>query len=231
MQRRHYRTETTFRYNFCNKCTKQIGGKNLNFDFVCVFLEESTEWSCQKCDFVTPSSAVNTVITTIENEITALQELETSTENIKLCENVLTKYNKILHPNQYLLVNMKENLIDMYGWQLSNQIENDNDVIECLDRKILLCREVLAVLNIIHPGLNRARAMSIYEIFTSIGAIIKRNSASIVNRDQLINESKQLVSECLTIFEWEDKTSLEFYLADICRKIATDLQSLQEFIL
>lgn len=119
----------------------------------------------------------------------------------------------------------------MYGWQLSNHIENDNEVIECLDRKIVLCRQVLSVLNVIHPGLNRARGMALYEIFTSIGAVIKRNTASIVNRDQLIDESKLLLTECLTIFEWEDETSLEKYLADICRKIAGELQALQEFTL
>lgn len=193
------------------------------------YSDKTCEWKCQKCSFVTPSTAVDLVITTIDNEITALQELETSIENIKLCENILTKYSKILHPNHYLMVNMKENLIDMYGWQLSNQIENDNEIIECLNRKIVLGRQVLDVLNVIHPGLNRARGMTLYEIFTSIGAVIKRNTASIFNRDQLIDESRKLLNECLTIFDWEDETSLEHYLADICRKIATDLQALQEF--
>lgn len=169
------------------------------------------------------------VITTIDGEIKALQELETSIENIKSCENVLTKYSKILHPNHYLLITMKENLIDMYGSQLSNQTDNDNDVIRCLDRKLVLCREVLSVLNVIQPGLNRARGMLIYEIFTSIGAIIKKNPSSVFNRGQLIKECKQLMNECLTIFEWEDESSLEYYLADICRKIADDLRSIEEF--
>ena len=169
------------------------------------------------------------MVTTIEGEIGQLQELETSIENIKLCENVLTKYSKILHPNHHLLVSLKENLIDMYGWQLSNQIDNDATIIECLDRKIALCKEVLSVLNVIQPGLNRARAMLIYEIYTSIGAIIKKNSASVANRSQHIEEAKRLLSECLTIFEWEDESSLEFYLADICRKIADELRSMEEF--
>lgn len=193
--------------------------------------DELAEWKCQKCSFTTPGSAIQTVVTTIEGEIGQLQELETSIENIKLCENVLTKYSKILHPNHHLLVSLKENLIDMYGWQLSNQIDNDATVIECLDRKIALCKEVLSVLNVIQPGLNRARAMLIYEIYTSIGAIIKKNSASVANRSQHIEEAKRLLSECLTIFEWEDESSLEFYLADICRKIADELRSMEEFSL
>lgn len=191
--------------------------------------DETAEWKCQKCAFTTPGAAVQTVVTTIDSELTQLQELETSIENIKLCETVLNKYSKILHPNHHLLVGLKENLIDMYGWQLSNQINNDTEVIECLDRKIALCREVLNVLNVIQPGLNRARAMLIYEIYTSIGAIIKKNSASVANRGQHIDEAKRLLSECLTTFEWEDESSLEFYLADICRKIADDLRSMQEF--
>lgn len=158
-----------------------------------------------------------------------MQEVETSIENIKLCENVLTKYSKILHPNNHLLINLRENLIDMYGWQLSNQIDNDAVIIQCLDRKISLCREVLDTLNVIQPGLNRARAMLIYEIFTSTGAIIKKNSALVTNRSQHIEEAKRLLNECLTIFEWEDESSLEFYLADICRKIADELRTVEEF--
>lgn len=169
------------------------------------------------------------MVTTIQGEMEQLQEVETSIENIKLCENVLTKYSKMLHPNHHLLVNLKENLIDMYGWQLSNQIDNDATLIGCLDRKIALCKEVLSVLNVIQPGLNRARAMLLYEIYTSIGAIIKKSSASVANRSQLIEEAKRLLYECLTIFEWEDESSLEFYLADICRKIAGELQSMEEF--
>lgn len=127
------------------------------------------------------------------------------------------------------MISLRENLIDMYGWQLSNQIDNDNLVVQWLDRKIALCREVLNVLNIIQPGLNRARAMLIYEIYTSLGAIIKKNSSSVPNRGQHIDEAKILLNEILTVFEWEDETSLERYLADICRKIADDLRALQEF--
>lgn len=129
------------------------------------------------------------------------------------------------------MVNLKENLIDMYGWQLSNQIDNDATIIECLDRKIALCREVLKVLSLIQPGLNRARAMLIYEIYTSIGAIIKKSGAAVANRGEHIKEAKNLLQECLTIFEWEDESSLEFYLADICRKIADELRSMEEFTL
>lgn len=117
----------------------------------------------------------------------------------------------------------------MYGWQLSNQIDNDATVIECLDRKVALCKEVLNVLNVIQPGLNRTRAMLLYEIYTSIGAIIKKTSAAVANRSQHIEEAKRLLKECLTIFEWEDESSLEFYLADICRKIADELRSMEEF--
>lgn len=187
------------------------------------------DWKCLKCSFTTPGTAVESVVLTIESEINTLQELETSLENIRLCENVLTKYGKILHTNHYLMVTLKENLIDMYGWQLGNQIDNENVVIDCLNRKITLCREVLDVLNVIQPGLNRARAMLIYEMYTSLGALIKKNASSVPNRGQHIDEAKRLLNECLTIFEWEDETSLEHYLADICRKISDDLRAMQEF--
>lgn len=182
-----------------------------------------------KCSFKTPSSAIETVISTIESEINALQDLETSLENIKLCENVLKKFNKVLHPNHFLMINLKENLVDMYGWQLSDKIENEFINAECLERKIQLGRDVLNVLNVLQPGLNRARAMVMYELYTSMGAILKKNWDSLPNRSQFVDEAKKLFNECLKIFEWEDENSLEHYLADICKKIADEIQFSQQF--
>lgn len=197
-----------------------------------VFLTDNdAEWHCMNCQFKTPGSAVQTVVTTIESEIKELQQLETSIENIKLCENVLKKYSKILHPNHFLMVNMKENLIDMYGWQLSNKIENDFVTAECLERKIELCRDVLKVLDVIQPGLNRARAMNMYEIFTSMGAVLKKNWNSLPNRSEHIEQTKKLLGDIVKIMEWEDESSLEYYLADICKKIAGDLQASEQFSL
>lgn len=196
-----------------------------------IFSDESAEWKCTKCPFTTPGVAVNSVVTTIESEITLLSELETSTENIRSCEDVMKKYLKILHSNHYLILSLRENLIDMYGWQLTNKTDNEFVIAECLERKIELCKEVLKVLDVIQPGLNRGRAMTIYEIFTSMGAILKRNWNSVPNRKEYIDEAKRYLNECLLVFEWEDEASLEFYLAQMCRKIAQDLQATEEFTL
>lgn len=183
------------------------------------------------CSFVTPSVAVDSVVTTIESEIGVLQELETSTENIKSCEQVMQKYLKVLHPNHYLIVSIRENLIDMYGWQLTKKTDNEFLIAECLERKIELCRDVLKVIDVVQPGLNRGRATTLYEIYTSMGALLKRNWSSMPNRDEYISEMKRLLDDCLLVFEWEDESSLEYYLAQMCRKIAQDLQATQEFSL
>lgn len=174
---------------------------------------------------------MQSVVNTIETEINELQQLETSIENIKSCENVLKKYSKILHPNHFLIINMKENLIDMYGWQLSNKIDNDFIAAECLERKIELCRDVLKVLDVIQPGLNRARAMVMYEIFTSMGAVLKKNWNSLPNRSEHIEQTKKLLDDLLKILQWEDESSLEQYLAEMCKKIAQDLQASEQFSL
>lgn len=160
-----------------------------------------------------------------------MQELETSIENIKSCEGVLQKYSRILHPNHYLMISMKENLIDMYGWQLSNKIDNEFIAAECLERKITLCRDVLKILDVIQPGLNRARAMVMYEIFTSMGAVLKKNWNSLPNRSEHVEEARKLLGDIIKVFEWEDESSLEQYLADMCRKISDDLRASEQFTL
>lgn len=170
--------------------------------------------------------SAQSVVQTIDSEVKCLAELETSLENIQSCEEVLKKYLKILHPNHFLILSLKENLIDMYGWQLGNNNENEFVIAQSLERKIELCRDVLKLLDVIQPGLNRGRGMIIYEIYTSMGATLKKHWKTMPNRKEYVNEMKHFFDECVMILEWEDETSLEYYLGEMCRNIARDLQSL-----
>lgn len=108
----------------------------------------------------------------------------------------------------------------MYAARLGSGKDFQSDVVKCLERRLDLCQNILDLLNIFQPGLNRPRAMILYEIYSSTIALIKLNWNSLSNRDQRIAESNTLLDECLPILRWEDDTSVEHTVADICSRLA-----------
>lgn len=150
----------------------------------------------------------------------ALQNAEDTPEIIDICEQRLKKYEKMLHPNHFLTISLKECLIEKYGSMLSNQGEEFN--LQHMDRKIQLCYDVLRVLDVLQPGLNRTRAMLLYEIYIAKMTLIKKNWDTLSDRDVELATATKLLQECLTVFEWEDDSSLEQYLARMCKQINAD---------
>lgn len=164
------------------------------------------------------------MISNIETEINVLQNSETSLENIHLCEQLLKKYLRILHSNHFLLINFKETLIEKYGWLLSNKVDEIDT--NFIDRKVQLCQDVLKVLDVIQPGLSRTRAMLLYEIYITKIALLKKNWDILIDLDSEVAATRKLLQECLTVFEWEDESSLEQYLARICKQINAEFVAL-----
>lgn len=77
-------------------------------------------------------------------------------------EMLLVKYANILHPQHYLLLDIKQNMAVLLRQIL-------NDVSQCpgryvYRRKMKLCEDILAVLQIIQPGISRLRAIALYEL-------------------------------------------------------------------
>lgn len=191
-----------------------------------IVLDASSEWQCLQYGFKTTCDAVASVITNIETEINVLQSSGTSLENIELCEQLLKKYQKLLHPNHFLLISLKESLIEKYGWLLSNKVEELDTSANVIDRKVKLCQDVLKVLDILQPGMSRARAMLLYEIYITKIALLKRDWDTLTNLDSEVAATTKLLHECLTVLEWEDETSLEQYLARICKQINAEFVAL-----
>lgn len=129
-----------------------------------------------------------------------------------------------MHPNHFLLISLKDSLIEKYGWLLSNKVDEINT--NSIDRKVELCEDVLKVLDVIQPGMNRTRAMLLYEIYITKIALLKKNWDTLDDLNSEVAATTKLLQECLTVFEWEDESSLEQYLARICKQINAEFVAL-----
>lgn len=160
-------------------------------------------------------------ISEIETEIDAVPNKQ---EDVEACESLIIKYGKILHPNHYLQIKLKDMLVTMYGVRLISRNNFQGVAAELLERRFELCQSILDVLDVIQPGLNRARAMILYEMYTSANALIKINWNSLTNRDKRIDEANKYFDECVRVFEWDDESSIENALFKICCQLSENMK-------
>lgn len=162
-------------------------------------------------------------ISTIESEIDAIPN---GHEDVEACEKLIIKYGKILHPNHYLQIKLKDILVAMYGVRLISRNNFQGVAANYLERRFELCQSILSVLDVIQPGLNRGRAMILYEMYTSANALIKINWNSLTNREKRIDEANKYFEECVRVFEWEDESSIEHALFKICYQLSENMKTM-----
>lgn len=86
-------------------------------------------------------------------------------------EGFLKRHVGLLHPNHYLFTSAKHSLSQLYGRDecyLLNTLSSEQ-----LERKISICRDLLAVADVIEPGLARLRGTVI--ITPIVSDIIRAN--------------------------------------------------------
>lgn len=165
-------------------------------------LDCKTAWKCLNCNINVP----NEQIQLISREIR--QQLQQIGPNIEHIEMFIAKYGRVLHPNHYLLIEMKQKLAAMirhmsattydsatgYSQQSidANNTPNDRRLSpfeHLLIRKIDLCREFIPLLHILQPGISRLKAIALYEQFVPLVQIAKLH-----HQQKIISDAEYLVN-------------------------------------
>lgn len=113
------------------------------------------KWNCLDCRH-------QETLEYIENILRKLQAEEyKNSGNLEELELQLQKLQTLLHPQHYLIVDIKQTIAAAL-----REIVND---IRCCpgrkiyERKIVLCKDILKVLEVIAPGISRHKAIVLYE--------------------------------------------------------------------
>ncbi|XP_053611002.1 SET domain-containing protein SmydA-8 isoform X2 [Plodia interpunctella] len=109
-------------------------------------LDDETDWACNKCSIKVNNSQVNMIITQMGEEVENVQMIGIS---VTMLENLLCRLSTFLHPNHYHLYSIKHSLIQLYGRQPNYMSE------EILDKKIKMCKDLIAITKILDPGNSR----------------------------------------------------------------------------
>ncbi|BFF99979.1 SET domain-containing protein SmydA-8 [Drosophila madeirensis] len=124
-------------------------------------LEQTADWACDRCDHQTKVLDLERQMDHINNDLEAID-----VHDIPGLENFLVRYRKTLRPNHYLLLSAKYSLCQIYGrikgYLLSEMSPQD------IVRKERYCREFLAIIDLLEPGLTRLRGLIMYELHAPV---------------------------------------------------------------
>lgn len=175
------------------------------------FTDEDAPWKCIECINTISSSVTCQTLSAIQREVNSVEPMLFTPEGIGKCEYLLKKFKHKLHPNHFIQIDLRQNLIKMLGRTAGYQLNELSDI--QLKYKIDLCYQVLSVLNVLHPGQTRIRAMLLYELHAPI-FLCGKNAfrTGSINESELkdiFTKSIDLLGECITILQREDVSSIE----------------------
>ena len=152
----------------------------------CPIFVHPPSWSCSQCGVSLNGQRVLTEVYRESEELLAAKP-----RSIKDFESFVSKYEKILHPTNFLLIRIKYSLIGFYGrlegYELQDLVANP----ALLERKKQLGHQVLEVLKLSEPGLSSAKGVVHYELHVPyfIDANLNKNSKSLDIVNYYLQES------------------------------------------
>lgn len=157
----------------------------------------------------------------------ALQDEIESTNAVESMENLLEKYKSVLHSNHFIMILLKNALVDSYGHvngYLLSELPN-----ALLRRKIELCEEVLEILDVFERGKSRARGVMMFELYAPEVLLAQRwykaeESLKFEYLEQL-EKARGILRESLEILSWEDES-----FCKILGLVKTSMKELDEMI-
>lgn len=141
--------------------------------------------------------------------LNVLQEKVLRAKSIDSLEILLESFKKILHPNHFILVSIKNSLVDSFGILKNYRLPELSETMIC--SKINFCNDIKAVLDVFERGKSRAKAFLMFDQHCFLVLYAKFNYEKGTIRkteymDKLRHACIQL-KECIEIFSWEDENA------------------------
>lgn len=151
-------------------------------------IKPKSNWKCLNCNADTTNANMQQLMREIRHQV------HQNGMDIERIESFILKYTQILHPNHYLLIEMKQKLAAIIRHITSTMAYercyemNSNRLELLLKRKIELCKEFLPLFDILQPGISRLKAIALYEHFVPLVQLGK-----LYHQRKSINDEEYLV--------------------------------------
>jgi hypothetical protein len=164
-----------------------------------ISIDPTASWKCNKCPFEDAAENVKRLLKSLQDEID-------STSSVESLENLLEKHKSILHSNHFIMISIKNALVDSYGHVKGHLLAQLPDAL--LRRKIELCEEVLEILSVFESGKSRARGLMMYELHAPmvLHANSQHRNGQLTRSKYLqqLEKARDVLVDSLEILSWED---------------------------
>lgn len=143
-------------------------------------------------------------------------------------EDVLNKLSRFLHPNHYLMYQLKHSLIQLYGMETGYKTIDLSE--NQLQRKIDMCKELTDIHSRIDPYDIRLQLYVIvilYEQHTALMELAKREFKKQESNENVLaklREVRGLLKKCSTVVQSELQTKTGFKLNILLEKSNIDFE-------
>jgi len=182
-------------------------------------LSLTSDWECVKCKEITEGGLVGELVRGLQRE---MEELDRN--NMKQVRGLIAKYEGKLHKNHGLLTELKQFVISglgrLPGFQMEDLREADHK------QKVVLCNEVLAVLNKVDPGLSLGRGLMMFELHSSLVVVANLEFERRQAPHQLLTrllEADRYLREAAVILKLEPRNSPYGHLASTMQENIREL--------
>lgn len=204
------------------KCSKCDNGWVLPKDPI----DPETTWNCTCCKFNTSAAAVDKAMQALQAELDEINAMGFCAKRLEALEAYFKKYRSILHPRHYIMISVRQNLLQLYGRVEGYEMAELPDII--LDRMIDLAKEILKVLNVVERGMTRARANLLYTMHVPLMLWAESQFMQGVLEGealkQKLQEAADALEESYNILALEDPSSPEGMLAMTAKQGLTQLK-------
>lgn len=140
----------------CQSC--QIGSS--------IQMNGQSKWTCLNCNACEANDKIDDILREIRHQV------NNSGSQMDKIEMFIEKYSRVLHPNHYLLIEMKQKLaaIIRHMGEMNSEFSKS---VKLLKRKIELCKEIVPLLDILQPGISRLKGIALYEQFLPLMQLAK----------------------------------------------------------
>ncbi|XP_064538151.1 SET domain-containing protein SmydA-8 [Drosophila montana] len=186
-------------------------------------LSGSGDWRClnASCGAVIPAGDVHELLAEVGS---ALVEAK---GELSAYETLLDQHKQLLHPNHFLLLDIKQNIASILrAAALMNSLNDPCK--KLLARRVELCGDLLPVCRAVVPGLSKLYAIALFEYLLAFVELTELQFAEgDVNKKEYVAQltrARSVAKEALDLLQFEPENSAEGFLTD---RIGMELERIE----
>ncbi|XP_052839332.1 SET domain-containing protein SmydA-8 [Drosophila gunungcola] len=179
------------------------------------------DWRCPDCGALLTAAEVHE----LQAEVGAA--LVEARGELQVYESLLTQYGPLLHPNHFMLLDIKQNIASILrAAALMNSMEQPCK--KLLARRVELCSDLLPVCRAVVPGISKLYAIGLFEYLLALVELVELQFAeSDLNKKEYVahlRTASLVAKEAMDLLRFEPENSAEGYLSD---RIAMELERIE----